>query len=353
MVAKPGGLANNLDMPRGFSQLDTTIDVVTPENIAFHYRVAGPFRRWPAFLLDLGIRIGLYMACAFVLILLLGMTRLGGGPMVAIMLISWFVLEWFYGGFFETFWNGQTPGKRVMSVRVVSVNGQPINGMQAVMRNLLRLVDMAPFLSLEMLGIPLPMYSIPTFLVGLVAMALNRRFQRIGDLVCGTVVIIEDRHWLTGVAKIDDPRAARLAEYLPADFVVGRSLSQALSAYVERRRYFSPARCREVARHLAEPLLDQFHLPPDTSHDLLLCALYYKAFIADRAEEDDATSGSPFEAPTSPFAAPRTMSDNAPTDEPGEIIIAAQRDDYAAGRTTHATASLPQETEPHAHEATV
>ena len=32
--------------------LDATIDVVTPENIAFEYRLAGPFRRLPAFLLD-------------------------------------------------------------------------------------------------------------------------------------------------------------------------------------------------------------------------------------------------------------------------------------------------------------
>lgn len=288
-------------MPKAFAQLDTTVEVVTPENIAFHYRVAGPFRRWPAFLLDLGIRVFGFIAFFMIVMFASGMTGVGIGPAFAGLLIAWFILEWFYGGLFETFWSGQTPGKWIMGIRVLSVNGEPINGMQAVMRNVLRLVDMAPLLSLEMLGIPAPMYSLPTFLVALVTMAISRRFQRIGDLVCGTVVVIEERHWLTGVVKLEDQRAMRLAEFLPTDFVVGRSLAQALSAYVERRRYFTPERRKEVAKHLAEPLLDQFGLPADTSHDLLLCALYYKAFISDRAEEDSGET---------PFAQPLTAAVN-------------------------------------------
>lgn len=282
-------------MPRDLSQLDTTVQIVTPENIAFDYRVAGPFRRWPAFLLDLGIRFGLYFAIVTASLFIGSWGGGGLGPILMTILITWFVLEWFYGGLFETFWNGQTPGKWVMGIRVLSVNGEPINGMQAVMRNVLRMVDMAPFLSVEMFGAPAPMYSIPTFLVGLIAMALNRRFQRVGDLVCGTVVVIEDRHWLTGVVKLEDPRAARLAELLPADFVVGQSLSQALSSYVERRRYFTPQRRSEVARHVAGPLLAEFGFPPDTSHDLLLCALYYRTFIADHTGQGE-SGESPFGA---------------------------------------------------------
>jgi hypothetical protein len=58
--------------------------------------------------------------------------------------------------------------------------------------------------------------------------------------------------------------------------------------YVDRRRFFQPERRREVARHLAEPLIRQFGLLPDTSHDLLLCALYYRTFIADRPGAESA-----------------------------------------------------------------
>src|SRR6188508_1714187 len=140
--------------------------------------------------------------------------------------------------------------------------------MQATLRNLLRAADLL---------IPL---------LGLLVMTLNRKYQRLGDLVAGTMVIVEERQWLTGVAKLDDPRAIQLAAYLPPNFVVSRSLAKSLATYVERRRFFTPPRRREVARHLAIPLLDRFGLPPDTSYDLLLCALYYRTFIADRSQDE-------------------------------------------------------------------
>jgi hypothetical protein len=73
---------------------------------------------------------------------------------------------------------------------------------------------------------------------------------------------------------------------LPPNFVVTRSLAKSLATYVERRRFFTPPRRREVARHLAIPLLERFGLPPDTSYDLLLCALYYRTFIADRSQDE-------------------------------------------------------------------
>ena len=60
---------------------------------------------------------------------------------------------------FETFLNGQTPGKYVLGLRVLTDNGQPINGMQATLRNLLRAAD---------LFLPL---------VGLIVMALNRKYS--------------------------------------------------------------------------------------------------------------------------------------------------------------------------------
>ena len=121
-----------------------------------------------------------------------------------------------------------------MGIRVVTTEGQPIDGLQAVLRNVLRVVDAYPLVSVQAFGVEQPLYLFPTFIIGLVAMALNRRFQRLGDLVCGTLVVIEERQWLTGVAKLEDPRAAQLAEYLPADFQVSRSLARTLAAYVDR-----------------------------------------------------------------------------------------------------------------------
>jgi hypothetical protein len=69
------------------------------------------------------------------------------------------------------------------------------------------------------------------------------------------------------------------------NFEPSRSLARALSVYVERRGGFAWGRRAEIARHLAEPLRVKFNLPPETSHDLLLCAAYYRTFIADRIKD--------------------------------------------------------------------
>src|SRR5262245_39527614 len=252
---------NGKDQP-----LDATISVVTPENIAFEYRLAGPFLRLPAFILDTGIQIGVVVGMAVLLGFTVGVAS--PGLAVFIFFVMTLTIWWFYGVVFETFLNGQTPGKYVLGLRVLTDNGQPINGLQATLRNLLRAADLV---------VPI---------VGLLVTSLNRKYQRLGDLVAGTMVIVEERKWLTGVAKLDDPRAIQLAAYLPPNFVVSRSLAKSLATYVERRRFFTPPRRREVARHLAMPLLDRFGLPADTSYDLLLCALYYRTFIADRSQDE-------------------------------------------------------------------
>jgi uncharacterized RDD family membrane protein YckC len=283
-------------------QLDSTIEIVTPENIAFRYRVAGPFRRLVALGIDYMVR-GAISTLAYITIAFVA-SMIGRPLLVAslgVILVIEFVLGYFYGALFECFWNGRTPGKAAMGIRALSLTGRPINGMQAVIRNLFRMADTLPLInltqvypSIELAGIP--MAPLNLFAVGLVTMALDSRHRRIGDLVAGTIVVVDERSWLAGVSRVEDPRTPHLAELIPADFLVTRSMAQALSMYVDRRKYFSDARRREVARHLAEPLLRVFGLPPDTSWDLLLCALYYRTFIADRgdAAHRQARDESPF-----------------------------------------------------------
>lgn len=306
----------------GSAQIDTTIDIVTPENISFSYRTAGPFRRFAAYVIDFLISTAILIVAAILLALLMSflaqfaamagavdfMYSLSGMYMAFIMVAS-FLLRWFYGGIFETFMNGQTPGKWMVGIRVLTTEGEPINGMQAVVRNILRLGDTMPILTVQIFDqfssepqFPTPLF--PTFMVGLVFMAMNRRFQRVGDIVCGTVVVSEERSWLMGVARVEDPRTAQLAALLPQKFEVSRTLAQALATYVERRQFFSQARRREIARHLGEPLLRMFGMPADTSHDLLLCALYYRTFIADKTNADAAPAFAAAQYGAPPYGAP-------------------------------------------------
>ncbi len=267
--------------------IDGQINVVTPENVAFHYEVAGPFRRLPAYLIDVAIRvlIAVLMSLALLAVSGIGIFDFGMG----FLAIGFFVLTHFYGGLFETFWNGQTPGKRIIGLRVLTVDGRPINALQAVLRNILRDVDTMPYA----FGFIVPdLQLVGLYWVGLISMALTDRYQRLGDLAAGTMVVVERRAWLHGVVKITDSAALALATEIPVDFEVTRSLGKALSMYAERRLALSPLRRAEVARHLAVPLSARLRLPPSTNYDTLLCALYHRTFVAT---ETDQRTGEPAE----------------------------------------------------------
>ena len=280
-------------------QLDTSIKIVTPENISFEYRVAGPFRRLPAYLIDFAIRLIAVLAVSIMLGIIFGFAGLGSVGQ-GLALVWWFLLAWFYGGFCEAYFNGQTPGKRIMSIRVLSIDGQPINGLQAVLRNVLRVIDMQPGM---------------LYLLGLVTASCNDRFQRLGDLACGTMVVVEERPWLHGVARTGEPEAIRVAGLIPANYQTSRTLAKALAAYVQRRRTFSFGRRMEIARPLAEPLRIQFGLPQHTNLDILLCGLYERTFITDNQDEAPLRTGSPL-AVASNIPHKVTPRDGSPLAEP-------------------------------------
>ncbi len=250
-------------------QLDSRIEIVTPENIAFHYVLAGPFRRLPAFLVDVLIRAVVLAIALAVCVAAAGIAL--GGIGIGLFLVIWFGLSWFYGGVFETMWNGQTPGKRLFGLRVLNVDGQPINALQAVLRNVLREADAMPLFGF------VPMYTL-----GLASMAVNNRFQRLGDLAAGTIVVVESRGNLGDLAAMTDREVIDFAASLPPGFRATRALGHALAAYVNRRARFTPAHRYEIAAILAGPLAERLGLARDTNPDLLLRALYYRTFIAER-----------------------------------------------------------------------
>ncbi len=209
------------------------------------------------------------------------------GLFLGMVLVGLFLTTWFYGAFMETYYNGRTLGKMMTGIRVTSVDGSAINAGKATLRNFFRLLDSMPIVNPALVfGVPDVFWPIPLFAVGLVSMTISRKYQRIGDLVAGTIVICEEKEWTHGLAKFEDPRVARLAELIPGDFLVSASMARSLADYVDRRRFLPYQRVAEVAGHLGPRLVEYFGLPSDTNHDLLLCSLYYKTFI-DQADEND------------------------------------------------------------------
>ena len=187
--------------------------------------------------------------------------RRGIGP----ALVAYFVLSWGYGAFCEGVFNGQTLGKRLLGIRVVSDRGVPISGAQAVLRNLVGAVDGVGFF----------------FQLGLASMVLSGKFQRLGDLAAGTMVVIEERRPRRGIIRIFDPEVDAVLPWLPARIAAGSDLARVLSDYVGVRNRFTPARRAEMAEPLARPLLKRFGLAPTVPPDVVLCAVYHRIFVGD------------------------------------------------------------------------
>lgn len=242
--------------------LDTTVRLITPERIVFRYPLAGPFRRLFAYLVDMALLFGLVLASIIISVVLTLGSPSGMGP----IFVAYFVLTQGYGAFCEAIFNGRTLGKRVMGIRVVSDQGVPITGAQAVLRNLVGAVD----------GL-LPFFYMP----GLTSIVLTSKFQRLGDLAAGTMVIVEARQRRSGVIRIKEPAVEALLPWLPLRIAAGPELSRALSDYVVRRERFRPPLREEMSAPLARPLRDRFGLPPDSTGDAVLCAVYHRVFLGE------------------------------------------------------------------------
>ncbi len=207
--------------------------------------------------------------------------------------MGWFLVSWFYGGLFESLWNGQSPGKRIVGLRVVGVHGQPINAWQAFLRNILREIDLAPmipygylfaWLSFQELPPNIKQLPIPMGLVGLITCAVSTRYQRLGDLASATMVILEERPYVFGLSMLKDINARQAAMDLPLDLRVNRRMAKALAKFIERRQMFTPQRRAELARRLGAPLRARYQIPQGMDDDALLCGMYYRTFIGEKDE---------------------------------------------------------------------
>jgi uncharacterized RDD family membrane protein YckC len=247
---------------RKLEPLDTSVRLVTPERVEFRYPLAGPFLRSISYLIDMAVLLALLLLGVLVTTLITFATPSGVGLFLAIM----FALTWGYGGFCEGLFNGQTVGKKAMGIRVMTTEGVPITGTQAMIRNLIGAAD----------G-PLPFF----YMTGLASMLLTSRFQRLGDLAAGTMVVVEEPRYGAKVPTVEKQTVEKLLPLLPLRVSGGSEMARALSDYVRHRMRFGPERREEIARHLARPLRERYSLPDRATSDAILCAFYHRLFLGE------------------------------------------------------------------------
>lgn len=211
-----------------FSQPPATFDdhaIETPEQVALYFPLAGLGSRFLAVALDSLIQGAVTMVLVLIAVMVFSavgthgmetMSNRAAKWFMALMILGYFVLVWGYYTLFEAFRNGQTPGKRVMKIRVIKDSGRQITFFEALARNLLRVIDTLP----------------GAYLTGVISILVTKQNKRLGDLVAGTIVVHERVDEFGGYLSMPASRSFTAAMYetpltpvpvlvsIPADHVV-------------------------------------------------------------------------------------------------------------------------------------
>lgn len=241
----------------------------TPESVELEFTLAGIGSRAWALIIDyqiLALSLALFIAVwAFISNQLYDIGSEIFGPgfglwMTAIAFLIFFFIYTGYFVFFETLWQGQTPGKRIAKIRVVRDDGRPLGLQQASLRALLRPID-------------------ETLFIGAFLIMSIKSEKRLGDLVAGTIVIQtqqvnksanltisdEAKSFYISLQKISD-----LSQLLPDDFAIIRE-------YLQRRNGMSKKARSSLSLKLSEQvksIINLIILPADISSDVFLEAVY-------------------------------------------------------------------------------
>jgi len=210
----------------GSSPVDSALPVQTPEGIEFVLYPAGLLIRACAWAIDC-----FFQGALLLLVVIAGSLTLG--PWFFLILI--FLLDWFYHTAFDVFCRGQSPGKRIMGIRVVRGDGSPVNPGASFLRNLLRFADSFLFL----------------YLIVFLCMAVSPGFRRFGDWVADTLVVYTANARLP--ARFSSPVLSRSGMPWLEDFppVSPGKLSyeekQAILMFARRYPLLGKARSDEIA----------------------------------------------------------------------------------------------------------
>lgn len=230
--------------------MDRTLEIRTPESVAFSYELAGLGSRFLALIVDQAIQI--VVIVAIFAGILLAASRVAGRPVkqvisqqtaesIAIGIIVAIVFLVLFGYFiaFEALWNGQTPGKKLLGLRVVRDGGYPIDFGASLIRNLIRVGEQLVFY----------------YLISAISALISPENKRIGDIAAGTIVVRD--------ARLFQPRNLERSEepaYAPTAYLDGEERAL-IKRFLERRDALTSQRRGELASQIAARLRSR--MPPE------------------------------------------------------------------------------------------
>lgn len=251
------------------------LTIETPEQIALEFPLAGVGSRFLALAFDTLVQIllGVIIFAGWMGLtwLLVPVARIQASvwALAAAVLLG-FLVMFGYFALFEILWQGQTPGKRLLKLRVISTSGRPITTYQALLRNLLRLADQLPAL----------------YAIGITSVLLTARSQRLGDLAASTVVVHERP---TLGEYVTAPGLATASTWAGAGGVAAARVGQTearrerlnarrlthdeialIDRFLQRRADLEWEIRERTASEIAARVRQRLELPPDGDHEELL-----------------------------------------------------------------------------------
>lgn len=225
-----------------------TMEIRTADGIRFSILLAGPVSRMLALMTDM-LCIGVFTSVVGSLLQLFSL--ISADITIALVIISNFLITLGYGIMFEWIWRGQTPGKRLLRLRVIDEQGLKLQFGQVVIRNLLRVVDSLPLL----------------YLTGGISSLVTQKCQRLGDLAAGTIVVRTQSFALPQIEHPDELKFNSLREYPHLVARLRQKVSPeegaiALRALLRRDELDSAARL-ELFRELANLFRSRVRFPGD------------------------------------------------------------------------------------------
>jgi uncharacterized RDD family membrane protein YckC len=228
--------------------------IETPERVPLHFALASIGNRFLSCAIDHFIQIFalILMLIAFTLVANYSAfgERLTNAPnwVKALMVVVLFLILSGYFAFFEWIWNGQTPGKRWLKLRVIREDGRPVTFWEAAIRNLLRTFDM----------MPAPFYSI-----GLISVFVSSSDQRVGDMIAGTVVVREREAEAPAFTQVFESAVSDVAlrrAFAPVDFSadinrISQREIEVVEAFLRRRWDLSNIPRQWMAWRVSLPLM--------------------------------------------------------------------------------------------------
>jgi len=222
--------------------VERTIDVATGESVAFSYELAGLGSRFLAVFIDLTIQVTVLIGTLLIFAWIgsafpSGKTpaaspqiqKIANAVVIGVFIFALFMLFFGYFILFEWLWQGRTPGKRLLGIRVVRDGGFPVDLISSIIRNVVRILEAA-------LGF---------YAVSAISALLSPQNRRLGDLAAGTIVVRDQRYERSRALPFTDLRDD------PVVRDVGPRQRELIRQYVERRTALNTESRLRLARTIA------------------------------------------------------------------------------------------------------